>query len=92
MTLTTLLTIAIILAPVLITLGYIRTCHSRPFKHCGRCQGTGRVRSTFGLSMRECPPCQGTGRRLRTGRHVLNYARRIRQAHNAARLHDDRRR
>ncbi len=85
MTLTTLLTITIILAPILITLGYLHTCYNRPFKHCGRCEGTGRIRSAFGLSMRECPPCESTGRRLRTGRHLLNYARRIRKAYVSAR-------
>lgn len=92
MTLTTIVAIAVLLTPILMTLGYIHTCYNHPFKHCGRCEGTGRIRSAFGLSMRECPPCQGTGRRLRTGRHILNYVRRIRQAHDAARRHESRRR
>ncbi|GAA1702445.1 hypothetical protein GCM10009765_59860 [Fodinicola feengrottensis] len=77
MTLPLFLVLTAILIPTVLTLRYAHLCWSRPFTHCRRCAGTGRVRSAFGLSTRECRPCQGIGYRLRTGRHVLNYVRRL---------------
>jgi hypothetical protein len=62
---------------IAVTLGYLSTCAAWPFRACRRCHGDGKTRSPVGRAYRYCHRCDGTGLRLRAGRHVLNYLRRI---------------
>ncbi|GAA2599067.1 hypothetical protein GCM10010399_32240 [Dactylosporangium fulvum] len=73
-------TIALILLPIAVTLGYAFACWVWPFKPCGRCDGTGKRRSPTGRAFRLCPRCDGTGRRLRAGRWIYNQFNNTRQA------------
>lgn len=68
---------AAIAALAVLTLGYMMLCFARPFRDCWRCDGTGRVGYWIGRGWRFCPHCHGTGLRLRIGRRVWNYARRL---------------
>jgi hypothetical protein len=66
----------LILATIVITLGYALACWLWPFTTCRRCHGTGKRAALFGgRAFRLCSRCDGTGRRLRPGRRVLNYLR-----------------
>ncbi|MET8123424.1 hypothetical protein [Micromonospora sp. NPDC005291] len=77
------LTAAIVLAtiPALITLGYAVLCWVKPVKPCQRCAGTGHITTRVLRRPRACRRCD-RGHRLRTGRRVANYFRRLRtEAH-----------
>ncbi|MEV6375805.1 hypothetical protein [Micromonospora musae] len=77
------LTAAIVLAaiPAAVTLGYAGLCMVDPFKRCDRCAGTGHVTTRVLRRPRACRRCD-RGLRLRTGRRVFNYFRRLRtEAH-----------
>lgn len=63
-------------ALILLTLGYLGLCVAQPFGPCRRCQGQGHTQAMFGRK-RPCRRCQATGLRLRKGRRVLIYARRV---------------
>lgn len=69
---------ALILIPVVVTLGYIAVCAVWPYTACPRCQGTGKRRSPSGRAWRHCRRCDGTGTRLRLGRRAWNHYRRTR--------------
>jgi hypothetical protein len=66
---------ALILALILITLGYVAACAYWPFTACRKCDGAGRHRSPSGRAWRYCRRCNGTGARLRTGRRIWNHLR-----------------
>jgi hypothetical protein len=66
----------LILALIVVTVGYALACWLYPVIPCRRCSGSGKRRAilggrTFGL----CRRCDGTGRQLRPGRRVINYLR-----------------
>jgi hypothetical protein len=67
----------LILALIIVTVGYAVACAAWPFRLCRRCGGTGRHRSPSGRAWRYCHHCHGTGARLRLGRRAWNYARRL---------------
>jgi len=68
---------ALILALIVITLGYVGACVVWPFAACRLCDGAGRRRSPSGRAWRYCHRCKGTGARLRIGRRAWNYLRRL---------------
>ena len=68
---------ALILAPLVVTFGYIAACAIWPFAACRKCGGAGRRRSPSGRAWRYCHRCGGTGARLRTGRRIWNYLRNL---------------
>ncbi len=65
----------LVLAAVLVTLGYALRCLCWPFRACGWCDGTGKRRSATGRAYRFCRHCDGTGLRLRLGRRAWNATR-----------------
>ncbi len=74
----TLIASAAIALPILLTMRYVFLCYALPFREHRRCRGTGRIPYPFGLSgWRFCPRCGGTGLRLRLGRRLWNYSRRL---------------
>jgi hypothetical protein len=60
----------VVLAGLLATAGYLAACWLAPFGPCRRCGNDPRRRSA-------CRRCDHTGRRLRTGRRLLTYLRRL---------------
>jgi hypothetical protein len=68
---------ALILALLLVTLGYAFGCWLWPFGACRKCHGTGKRRSPFGKAFGLCRRCHGDGRRLRVGRRIINSLREI---------------
>jgi DnaJ-class molecular chaperone len=62
---------------LIVTFGYLTTCAVWPFRNCRKCGGTGRFRSPMGRAWRPCRRCKGTGARIRLGRHIWNYLRRL---------------
>ena len=62
---------------MIVTLGYALGCWLWPFATCGRCKGSGKRRSPFGLAFGLCRRCGGTGRTLRTGRRIINALRQL---------------
>lgn len=67
----------LILALIVVTLGYIMACVVWPFSSCRKCGGAGRHRSPSGRAWRYCNRCGGTGARLRAGRRAWNYLRNL---------------
>ncbi|MEV6285522.1 hypothetical protein [Kribbella sp. NPDC051770] len=65
-------TLALLVALVLVWLGYLVTCRLWPFAKCNRCNGTGTRPAPGRKAFRNCPRCKGTGRRLRIGRRLLD--------------------
>ncbi|MFI7438348.1 hypothetical protein [Nonomuraea indica] len=65
------------LALIVITIRYLVACYVRPFGRCRRCKGKRRIPHRIGRGSRYCRRCDGTGLRLRWGRRLLNYARRL---------------
>ena len=72
--------------------GYLLACLLWPFAPCRRCGGTGNRNAPLGMhrnprrrAFRRCQRCQGTGRRLRAGRHLWNYLRRLHHGDQSAR-------
>lgn len=57
--------------------GYVVACAIWPFAKCPQCKGTGKHHSPTGKAWRKCRRCKGTGARLRTGRHIWNWLRKI---------------
>ncbi len=49
---------------------YVAACTWWPFTRCGRCRGTGKLRSPTGKAWRPCRPCDGSGTKVRFGRRV----------------------
>ena len=72
--------IFLILAGLIVTLGYAMACWIWPFKACRRCDGLGRRRSPSGRAYRHCRRCHGTGGRLRAGRWIYNFLSNTRRA------------
>lgn len=62
---------------VLAALIYAALCWVRPFADCGSCGGTGRRPAGRLRRARPCRRCRETGKRLRIGRRVWNYSRRL---------------
>ncbi|MDR7300403.1 hypothetical protein JOF55_000584 [Haloactinomyces albus] len=62
----------LVLATLVVTLGYLVTCVIWPFKPCRACSGTGKRQSPIVRAFRLCPRCTGSGRRIRAGRHAYN--------------------
>lgn len=56
----------------LVLAGYLISLRLWPIKTCGRCDGSGKVRSPSGRAWRTCKRCAGTGGRLRIGRRVMD--------------------
>jgi DnaJ-class molecular chaperone len=52
--------------------GYVLSLRIWPVKACGRCGGSGKLRSPSGRSWRNCPRCKGSGGRVRIGRRVMD--------------------
>lgn len=72
--------IAIGLLVVLVAaLGYAAACAADPFGRCRRCHGNAKSLSPGGRVKRWCRHCDGTGLRLRLGRRLYNYLRRLRR-------------
>jgi hypothetical protein len=72
-----------------VTFRYLMLCWIRPFRHCRKCDGRGRLATPLGRLTRQCRRCRGTGLRLRIGRHVINHFRRTRaDAHRPTRTTD----
>jgi DnaJ-class molecular chaperone len=69
--------IVLILALIIITLGYAAACWLWPFSACRRCDGAGKHRSPSGRAFRYCHRCKGTGARLRFGRRIWNFVHRL---------------
>ncbi len=67
----------LLIASILVTLGYGFSCWLWPFGACRRCKGSGKRRSPFGRSFGLCRRCDGNGRRLRIGRRIINALREI---------------
>jgi hypothetical protein len=67
----------LVIALLLVTLGYVIACAAWPFGSCRRCGGAGKRRSPSGRAWRYCHRCKGTGGRLRIGRRAWNYFRRL---------------
>jgi hypothetical protein len=63
--------------PTLVTLGYAGLCWISPFTRCQRCAGTGHTTTRVLRRPRACRRCDH-GMRLRAGRRVFNYFRRLR--------------
>lgn len=60
---------------------YGLACLIWPFRECRKCQGVGKFRARWGgRGWRRCPRCKGSGERLRLGRRVWNYVRRLRSS------------
>ncbi|TDC10715.1 hypothetical protein E1267_02950 [Nonomuraea longispora] len=68
---------AAILTPIVLTLRYLTLCYVKPFRTCRKCDGKRRIPNRIGKGSHDCRRCDATGLRLRWGRHVLNYARRL---------------
>ncbi|WP_211370902.1 hypothetical protein [Nonomuraea turkmeniaca] len=62
---------------VLWLLGYAAACAADPFARCPRCKGHGKTLKPNGRVKRWCRRCDGTGLRLRLGRRLFNYLRRL---------------
>lgn len=60
-------------------LGYAAACAADPFGRCPRCHGNAKVIKPNGRVKRWCRHCDGTGLRLRLGRRLYNYLRRLRR-------------
>ena len=67
----------LILLTAAFTLCYGLACWIWPFRRCHRCHGMGRTASPSGRAFRPCRPCKATGMRLRFGRWVWNFYRRL---------------
>jgi hypothetical protein len=67
----------LILALLLVTLGYALGCWLWPFGACRKCKGSGKRRSPFGKAFGLCRRCHGDGRRLRVGRRIINVLREL---------------
>lgn len=68
---------ALVLAALVWGLGYAAACAATPFGRCRRCHGHGKTIKPNGRVKRWCRRCDGTGLRLRWGRHLFNYLRRL---------------
>ncbi|MEV4575424.1 hypothetical protein AB0K16_19440 [Nonomuraea jabiensis] len=68
---------ALALAP---PLSYAIACAAAPFRACRHCHGVGKTLTPNGHLKRWCHRCDGTGLRLRWGRRLFNYLRRLHQA------------
>ncbi|GAB2947475.1 hypothetical protein ACFMQL_09880 [Nonomuraea fastidiosa] len=63
------------IALIIATFCYASRCYVSPFGPCRKCDGKGRIPHRRGA--RYCRRCDATGLRLRLGRHVWNYVRRL---------------
>jgi hypothetical protein len=75
----------LILAIILVTLGYVWSCGVYPYKACRSCRGQGIFRSGIFGAIRLCRRCNNTGRVLRLGRRFYNAVSRTRRAIRADR-------
>ncbi|GGK32501.1 hypothetical protein GCM10010124_26610 [Pilimelia terevasa] len=57
--------------------GYGLVCWLWPFGTCSACSGAGARPHLITRNLRICRRCRGAGKRLRTGRAMWNYGRRI---------------
>lgn len=67
----------LILAALVWALGYAAACAAAPFGRCRRCHGHGKTIKPNGKVRRWCRRCDATGLRLRLGRRLFNYLRRL---------------
>ncbi|WP_204289564.1 hypothetical protein [Microbispora amethystogenes] len=67
----------LILAALVWVLGYAAACAATPFGRCRRCEGHGKTITPNGRVRRWCRHCDATGLRLRWGRRLFNYLRRL---------------
>lgn len=56
---------------------YVVACWLWPFASCWRCEGRGKFRSPSGKAWRNCGRCKGSGAKLRVGRKLWTYTRRV---------------
>jgi hypothetical protein len=68
----------LLLALLVLTLGYALACTAWPYTPCPRCRGSARRRAPVGRGFRFCRRCRSTGVRLRWGRRAWNHLRRLR--------------
>ncbi len=68
---------ALFLAALLWALGYAAACAAAPFGRCPRCKGKGKTLKPNGHTRTWCRHCDATGLRLRWGRRLFNYLRRL---------------
>ncbi|GAA3180572.1 hypothetical protein [Nonomuraea roseoviolacea] len=68
---------ALALGALLWGLGYATACAVTPFGRCRHCNGHGKSIKPNGRVKRWCRRCDGTGLRLRIGRRLFNYLRRL---------------
>lgn len=69
----------LVLATLAWGLGYAAACAAAPFGRCRRCHGHGKTLTPNGKVRRWCRRCDSTGLRLRWGRRLFNYLRRLHQ-------------
>lgn len=72
-----LITSAVTIPALFITIRYVAKCCIQPFGTCRKCQGKRHLPKRIGRGTHECRRCKGTGLRLRWGRHLFNFTRRL---------------
>jgi DnaJ-class molecular chaperone len=70
----------LLLAAIVVALGYTWSCAVYPYRPCRSCHGVGHFRSPILRAIRLCRRCNGTGRTLRIGRRAYNTSVRLRRA------------
>lgn len=73
----TLLAITTTTIALIVAFRYGIACWIRPFGTCRKCQGKRHLPNRIGRGTHECRRCKGTGLRLRWGRHLFNFVRRL---------------
>ena len=79
-TVRTVVAVAPILFPIVVTLCYAWLCWMRPFRRCRTCDGRGQSKTWLLHRRRTCRRCGGEGWRLRHGRRAYNHLRRLHRA------------
>lgn len=80
----------LLIAMILVALGYTWSCGVYPYRTCRSCHGVGHFRSRILNTVRLCQRCKGAKRTLRVGRRVYNAAVRIRRDIRRAQNRDHR--
>lgn len=57
--------------------GYVIACVIWPLAACRKCKGDGKFRTSSGRAWRRCRRCGGSGARIRIGKRIYNYLRKL---------------